>query len=475
MTPTLFLRFITLASVVAVIYSDGSHHRRHRLDLLLSQQLGTPKTSPNERKLLQNELHGSGGNVKRTGFLVVTEGSASDGEGTTVIEPSDVSRAKENIGQFHQLVGNARRSRRTTAESKASTPAPTKAGTGPLSFPPTTVSSPLAHTATVVGSGEILTPAPTAKPTSTVPPATDAAASATPTPLRETRGATPVPPALLPIMEPSPLGSSPAPTVVPSVTAVPAPTAVLATPRPTKPTLMLESPPPTVVSPTLMATMFPAATPAPTIKPTSTPAEMPTTPPPAMEPTAATEIDHSRSPQTPENEVSPTSPEITPTPTVPPRPVAEADRLSHAGGYDDADKPTAAGGGITDANNASDAGGDQNTDDSIEPQASGSDQATGSDGDDGGGEFVVGAGLDSSEKEKIVVGTSVIGSLAVALVAAAWAAKRYNAMVSGLDDEADYEYGGLPKGRPGRVQTRNALPTYRVSPGISPGSRTMDI
>ena len=95
-------------------------------------------------------------------------------------------------------------------------------------------------------------------------------------------------------------------------------------------------------------------------------------------------------------------------------------------------------------------------------------------GGSGGGEgaFVIGTGLDSDEKQKIVIGASVIGSVAVALIVAAVVAKRYNASLAELDEDDDEE-GGLAKGRPGRLQARQPLP--RMRGGGPSGSRTIEM
>lgn len=125
---------------------------------------------------------------------------------------------------------------------------------------------------------------------------------------------------------------------------------------------------------------------------------------------------------------------------------------------------------VTSTNNASTPGGDDDSDDFVEPDVGGSGEGT--DGDSGGDGFVVGAGLDSEEKQKIMVGAIVIGSVAAALVVAAYGAKRYNARISALEED-DEEDHGLTKGRPGRLQAKNQLPRYRISPEGS--RRTMDI
>lgn len=390
MSPAVFLRLVALASAVAGIYSEGSRHKRRPFVLSPSQQLATSKKSPFEGKVLQHESAESGGSGKRTGRPAVVQ--SADGGKESVSLPTvseagdgdDGSRTKKNARP--QAAGNVRRSRRAAdAEAPAPAPAKTPGINGPLpSAPPPPTSTTITNTvAPTVATKE--TPAPAVKATPAQPPA-GAPAAATPTPTREPQALPP------PTMEPTPVPEPPAPTAfqatLPAATSPPA-----ITPTPAK------------------------ETPAP-----SSPAT-PTTPQPAIEPTADTGVAVSPAPKTAE-EVSPIpTPESTPAPTAAAlgAPVADIDGganvLGEAGVFGE----------------AADASAD---------------------------EFVVGTGLDSDEKQRIVVGASVIAAVAAVLIMAACLAKKYNARISGLDDDD----GG---GRPNRLQAKKELPRYRLSSGAS--------
>eukprot|EP00752_Nemacystus_decipiens_P011411 g10134.t1 len=450
--PAAFLRLVALGSAVAVIYSESDQHAHHPLGLSTSQQLPFTKASSLDGEGLRREgaaekIVVGGGGGKKTSLLAVVEGAGGGKDNAslpTARKAMDGVHGSHGTGETNgpQLAQGVRRSRRT-AESTTPAPTFTSAATGPMSgLPPTThatkITNPLAPAVAVK---ETLAPISTAA----------TPMEATPSPVKET----PDPTAGL---------ATPPPTTNPTPVRVsPAPTASPATPQPTtaEPT-----PAPEPVAPTALPASPVAATPDPAITPTSTretpsptpSAEKPTTPPPAVEPTAAADdADPGPAPQPSEEGASPTPPGSTPTPTGPPLMISDPGAV----GAHNID----AGSSGSDSGGNDDGGGGGDTGDAIfEPEV---DDQLANGGGSGDG-FVVGTGLDSDEKQKIVIGASVIGAVAVVLIAAAFAAKRYNARIGELDEDDDPE-GGLAKGRPGRLQARQPLPR------LNPGPRTVEM
>lgn len=149
------------------------------------------------------------------------------------------------------------------------------------------------------------------------------------------------------------------------------------------------------------------------------------------------------------------------------------DPTADAGPTPESPVPTSDGGD-------NDAAAAENGDDSVGPGAGVVDEAAelggggvGGGGDGDGEGFVVGTGLSDEERSDVIVGASVIGGVAFALIAVACAAARYNAVIADRCNEGDDDddWRSSPAGRGGGGSGRGRLPKYR----FGQSSRKMEL
>ncbi|CAM9196422.1 unnamed protein product [Ectocarpus sp. 4 AP-2014] len=355
-------------------------------------------------------------------FTVVGEASGRGGESIVsmpmVREEARGSR-DESAGPLSAgnaavaAVGRSKASRRT-AESKGPTPSPTMAYT--LMPPPTSVA--VAPSVAPVNT-DIATPSPTARRTEA--------------PIETTAPTHPA------VETPAPIAAAEV-TTGPVASATPQPTARAATPTPTVQVTTGRTPAPTTaatavtIAPITPTPTAPGATPTPTSQETPVPVTV----------AAAT-----RTPVV-----------VQPTAVMSPAPQAAGEATSKSP-VESTPAPTAAAAGAGAAVDPSDAG---TTATSPSPGEDADASADGGDASgDGDEDFVFGTRLSDDEKRDIIMGTSIISGMAVALVFGACFVARYNARMARLDDEDDDDDVDVTRRGERRIAMSKGFTSYRLS------------